>query len=284
MQQQVRSLRYLPAYGRRLPVVADSSDDVRTLVRNLRSLISSDPALCAKLLQVANSSIYRHCRQVGTLDFALMVVGFDAASEILIGVRLVSSLQSEPACAIRPDDLTKHSVTTALLSDTIARTMRYPVTGEAFVAGLLNDIGLSVLNQLCSRGLERAGELAMETDVSFQEAEERVMGLTHADVGSWLADEWGFPEHLVEAIAFHHTPGRAERKKELVAIVHVADALSPRLTNSIPDWEKGVSVVHESLGDSALSDPVTLEEIFSRSCSAMKSSDQFETMPATTEE
>jgi putative nucleotidyltransferase with HDIG domain len=253
-------------------------------VRNLRAIISSDPAICAKLLQVANSSVYRHSRQVGTLDFALMVVGFDAASEILVGVRLVSSLQGEPARAIRQEDLAKHSVTTALLSDAIARTMRYPVTGEAFVAGLLHDIGLSVLNQLCSRDLERAGELARETNVSFQEAEEHVLGLTHADVGSWLADEWGFPEHLVEAIAFHHTPGRAERKKELVGIVHVADALSPRLTNTIPVWEKGVSIVHEWLGDSALSDPVTLEEIISRSLSAMRSSDQSEIIPATIEE
>ncbi|MGB2959648.1 MAG: HDOD domain-containing protein, partial [Bacteroidota bacterium] len=233
-------------------------------MRNLRSVVASDPALCAKILQVANSDVYGHPRQIGTLDFALMVVGFDAASEILIGVRLVSSLNRDMAAANCLKGMKTHSVSTALLSEHIARATRYPVTGEAFVAGLLHDIGLLVLSQIRRGELERANEIKKQTDTTFMAAEERVLGFTHADAGSWLADAWGFPARISEAIACHHTPDRARRQVQLASIVHLADALSPRLMRRTPLWEEPSPPTEGLLGAAGLSDPRHLEEILSR--------------------
>jgi len=284
VQEQIRGLRYLPASGELRGMPVDSSGDVKTLVRNLRSVVASDPALCAKILQVANSDVYGHPRQIGTLDFALMVVGFDAATEILIGIRLVSSLNRETAAARCLKGMKTHSVSTALLSENIARATRYPVTGEAFVAGLLHDVGLLALSQVRHGELERAREITRQTDTTFMVAEERVLGFTHADAGSWLADAWGFPPRISETIACHHTPDRARRQLQLASIVHLADVLSPRLMRCTPHWEGPPAPVETLLGSAGLSDPGDLEEILSRASAGLASQGESESTLAQTEE
>jgi putative nucleotidyltransferase with HDIG domain len=284
VQKQIRDLRYLPASAELRGAVVDASTDVKTLVRNLRSVVASDPALCAKILQVANSEVYGHPRQIGTLDFALMVIGFDAASEILIGIRLVSSLNRELAAAQCLKGMVRHSVSTALLSENIARATRYPVTGEAFVAGLLHDVGLLVLSQVRRGELERARDITKQTDTSFIAAEERVLGFTHAEVGGWLSDAWGFPARISEAIAFHHTPSGARRYRQLTGIVHLADALSPRLTRGTPLWERAPGPLEEFLGSAGLGDPKVLEEVLSRASAELASRSELESTLAQTEE
>jgi len=284
VKEQIRGLRYLPASGGGRGVVVDSSGDVKTLVRNLRSVVASDPALCAKILQVANSEVYGHPRQIGTLDFALMVIGFDAASEILIGIRLVSSLNRELAVPHCLKGMAQHSLSTALLSENIARAVRYPVTGEAFVAGLLHDIGLLVLSQVRRSGLERAREITRQADTSFISAEERVLGFTHAEVGSWLGEAWGFPPRISEAIAFHHTPVRATRHKQLASLVCLADALSPRLTGETPPWEELVQPTEELLGSAGLVGPRALEEVLSRASADLAVQNELRSTLAQTEE
>jgi HD-like signal output (HDOD) protein len=284
VRKQISELRYLPATGGVQAPVVDTSVDVKTLVRHLRFVVASDPALCAKILQVANSEVYGHPRQIGTLDFALMVIGFDAASEILIGIRLVSSLNRDLASTHCLKGMTTHSVSTALLSENIARATRYPVTGEAFVAGLLHDVGLLVLGQVRRGELERAREITKQTDISFMAAEERVLGFTHADVGGWFSDAWGIPPRISEAIACHHAPSNAHRSGELASIVHLADALSPRLTHGTPLWEHEAPPLDQLLGCTSLGDPQILEEVLARASADLASRTDTESTLAYTEE
>jgi len=86
------------------------------------------------------------------------------------------------------------------------------VTEEVFVGGLLHDMGVSVLHRYFKSEYRRIVEIARESELTFLEAEESVLSVTHAEVGGWLAERWNLPRHLVQAISLHHTPAKAESK------------------------------------------------------------------------
>jgi putative nucleotidyltransferase with HDIG domain len=115
-----------------------------------------------------------------------------------------------------------------LLGDRLGR----PSTGSEFTAGLLHDIGKVVMAQEMPDQITRSLDLAESEGMSATDAETRVFGTTHADVGGWLAESWGLPQRLVEAITYHHRPMSAlmatpaSRDPALSAIVFLANVVA----------------------------------------------------------
>ncbi|HIE03679.1 MAG TPA: HDOD domain-containing protein, partial [Candidatus Latescibacteria bacterium] len=106
----------------------------------------------------------------------------------------------------------------------LARMYGYQVSGEAFTAGLLHDIGKLVMREhLKAEFLEVLGKV--QQGKAFLEAERELLGVTHAEIGNWLAERWNFPAVLQEAILYHHDPGKARKEPMLAAIVHFADVI-----------------------------------------------------------
>jgi HD-like signal output (HDOD) protein len=110
---------------------------------------------------------------------------------------------------------------------TAALTAGTACSDEAVLAAFLHDIGYWVLVQERPAELDRAAALAVTEDIPMQEAERRVLGASHAEIGAYLLGLWGMPNTLVEAIAHHHTPERvAVRRFNTLSALAVAVALA----------------------------------------------------------
>ena len=121
-------------------------------------------------------------------------------------------------------------------------------------------MGISVLHRHFQDEYRRIVGIVRETDLTFLEAEESVLGVTHAEVGGWLAERWNLPDHLVEAVLLHHTPARAVRNPDLVSLIHCADVLAYRIPGLSVEFDKGVEFDHEALNRLELNDPARINE------------------------
>lgn len=260
IREKIQSIIQLPALPTIAMEVVELVDNPKTSASRLGKVISSDQALTAKVLKIANSPFYGFPKKISTIDFAIIVLGFDALREIIISISLVSSLQKKSDSYLDAKTFWDHSISTAIVARRLGRDLGYRVNGEVFVGGLLHDMGISIIHRYFNNDFKRIVEIARETNLSFLEAEESVMGVTHAEVGGWLAERWNLPDHLIEAVSLHHVPEQATRNPDLVAIIHCADVLVGRIKDQSVEFDKGVQFSPEALGRLRLSDPVVLEE------------------------
>lgn len=258
IQERVKTIIQLPA----LPTVAleviQMVDNPKTSASKLGRLISSDQALTAKVLKIANSPFYGFPKKISTIEFAIIVIGFDALREIVISISLVNSLQKKSDTYFDAKRFWDHSIATGVIARRLARDLGYRISGEVFVAGILHDMGISILHRYFANEFRRIVETVRNSELSFLEAEKNILQVTHADVGGWLAARWNLPDHLTEAISLHHTPASSERNKELVDIIHCADVFAARIADNPVEFDKGVDFDHQALQDLGLDSPEVL--------------------------
>jgi putative nucleotidyltransferase with HDIG domain len=260
IKEKVQTIIQLPALPTIAMEVVEMVDNPKTSASKLGKLISTDQALTAKVLKIANSPFYGFPRKISTIDFAIIVLGYDALKEIVISISLVSSLQKKSDAIFDAKGFWDHSIASGVLARRLARDLGYRVSGEVFVGGLLHDMGISVLHRYFRNEYKRIVEILQETDLNALEAEESVLGVTHAEIGGWLAERWNLPDHLVEAIRFHHSPSRADKNKDLVALIHCADVFAFRMSAQAVDFDKGLDFDPQSLDHLQLTDPQVLNQ------------------------
>jgi putative nucleotidyltransferase with HDIG domain len=264
IRNKVQSIIQLPALPTIAMEVVDMVDNPKTSASKLGKLISADQALTAKVLKIANSPFYGFPRRISTIDFAIIVLGYDALKEIVISISLISSLQKKSDSMFDAKAFWDHAITSGVVARRLARDLGYRVSGEVFVGGLLHDMGVSVVHRYFKNEYRRIVEIGRDTDLTSIEAEESVLGVTHAEVGGWLAERWNLPDHLVEAITLHHTPGKAERNKDLVAIIHAADVFANRMNERPAAFDKGTDFDPEGLAQIHLNDETLVQEFQAR--------------------
>jgi HD-like signal output (HDOD) protein len=241
IQERVKTIIQLPALPTLALEVVEMVDNPKTSAQQLGRLISADSALTGKVLKIANSPFYGFPKKISTVDFAIIVLGFDALKEIVISIALVSTLQRKTDTYFNTQLFWDHSISTGVIARRLARDIGYRVTGEVFVAGLLHDMGISVLNKYFSSEFHRIIDIARDSELSFHDAEESVLGVTHAEIGGWLGERWNLPDHLVEAIKFHHQPAKAVINPQLVAIINCADVFANQINTEDLEYDKGAA-------------------------------------------
>jgi HD-like signal output (HDOD) protein len=186
-------------------------------------VVASDPALAAKILQLANSAAFGPPRVVTSIAQAVSYLGI----ELVRCLALTSSVFAH--CSTATARQLEGMQTAALSSATLARKLvrERADADTVFTAALLRDVGEAVL----VTGLAGAyAEIRREAEATGEPvflAERRVLGATHADVGAWLLGLWGLPRSLAELVAHHHEPSLAPPELHLhLAVIHVADAFT----------------------------------------------------------
>ena len=227
-----------------LPLVASRllesiADPDAATSEEIGGLIALDPALTARTLKLANSDFYGFPRKVGTVDLAVVVLGTDTIRDLVLGASVFQTL--DPSLRSLTG-LWTHSLACGVAARAMADRCGYRLEAEAFAAGMLHDIGKVALRQTHPDRFEAAAALVRAQGIPMVEAERGVLGSDHAEVGGWLAERWGLPGDLVEAIACHHRPEQARLNPELVSLVHIADWLAGRTGNAWPPEAKPVAV------------------------------------------
>jgi HD-like signal output (HDOD) protein len=223
LAEETTALPTLPPVALRL-VEAVARMDAET-TEEVARILARDPGLTARTLRLANSDCYGFPRKVGSVELAVLVLGPATIRDLVLTASVVQTLGPDGRAMT---DLWNHAMACGVAARALGERVRYPLLGEAYAAGLLHDIGAVLLRQIDAPRFEAAMSLAETQGPSLEEAERSLYGSDHSEVGGWLAERWGLPGEIVEAIACHHRPEAAVRAPELTALVHIADSLADR--------------------------------------------------------
>lgn len=223
-----RSVDALPSIPAIVGDLLQSIDDPNASTEQLAHKIAVDQALVARLLRIANSSFYGLRRKVSSVQDAVFVLGMGNIRNLALAAALSSSFAADAeASGMNLAAFWRHGVATAQCAKGLAGRMNCS-GDQAFAAGLLHDIGRLVLASSFPKHYQEVARGRARRDCLFQEAEIEVLGIDHAAVGQHLAERWGFPVALCEAVGGHHDPVRLA-SGSLAGVVHLADAIAHAL-------------------------------------------------------
>jgi len=206
-------------------------EDPESSAQDLNKVITNDPALGARILKVVNSAFYGLPGQIGSINRAIVLLGLNAVKNIAIAASLAKLFRGGQICPqFNAKDLWQHSVAVATMTQLLAKEVGLGLPDEAFLAGLIHDIGIMVEMQARRAKLVEAFEKhAANPEQSFSEIERQVLGATHEQFGAALCKHWKFPASFGYVTGFHHRPLElAAPNRTLTALVHVADVLSKK--------------------------------------------------------
>ena len=221
--RQVRDLPPLPAAVLR---VLELTDDPNAGAADIARALATDQALAARTLKLANSAFYGASRRVATISEAVVTLGLRTTRNLVMATGCREMLEQNVAgYALPPGALWRHSLACASAAQALAVQARIRATEEAFVAGLLHDIGKVVLNTYLREQFVPVLIRARSGGIPFAQAEQEILGFDHAEAGARLLERWNLPSSLVSAVRYHHAPLEAEGPSPLPCLVHVADAV-----------------------------------------------------------
>jgi len=232
-------------------------DDPRSTARDLHAIIKNDPALATKILKVVNSAFYGLPGQVSDLDRAIVLLGLSAVKNIAISAsisRLFTGGQLSGGFTAR--DLWKHSVAVAVVTRQMCALIgKKAFSEEAFLAGLIHDLGMLVERQAFPEQLAEVIQATIKQDRPLCEVENEIIGADHQALGAALAVKWKFPRALQVTLGYHHNiHALGQEHRLLPAIVYLADTFCCREGIGFPLTAKDQPL------DSALIESVGLTE------------------------
>jgi putative nucleotidyltransferase with HDIG domain len=231
--QSVSALRPMPGNVARVLKEVDRPD---VGIGTLAALICLDQALAALVLQASNSAALGYSRKCFTVYDAIMHVGLSRLKTILLTSSATDMMKrSLGGYRLGEGELWHHSLVTAVAAEWLAQALHYPNPEEAYVSGLLHDMGKLMLDQYVLKDYSTIVYYVQQYQLPLWQVEEKLLGVEHARVGGLMAERWNFPVPLVDAIRFHHTPSFARINQTLPAIVNLANSFSSEFQQGNPD-------------------------------------------------
>lgn len=216
---------------RLLALLCDADVEVDDVLAALRS----EPALTARVLKVANSPYYSQRGHVGTLDRAVQMLGLGAIRGIAAAACLDRAMPPRAGAAFDPLRFRHHSLAVAIAAQRLSNAARAGVDSEAFMAGLLHDIGILVLAQSDVAAMAAFQPLDQPPDHALAaealQSERSHFGTDHAEAASRLVQAWALPDWLLAPLTAHHQPAAVAAGNGLAALpalVGLADHLADR--------------------------------------------------------
>ncbi len=240
----IRNIDDLPTLPQVVARVNEMIGDPSVSAGDINDIISKDVALSARILKLVNSAFYGFPRRISSVTHAIVILGFNAVRNMALSASVFQSLLARDL-PFGYSEFWVHSIGVAVAANVIAREKRLKAVEDAFMCGLLHDIGKVVLHQYARDDFARVLARVEKEDCLIYDAELDLLDTTHAQVGALLTDEWKLPERIVNVIESHHTPTEATESPELTAAIHLADVFTRALMvgsggdNKIPQVDPG---------------------------------------------
>jgi putative nucleotidyltransferase with HDIG domain len=232
----------LPAMSVALNKILKVAGNDRSSASDMAEVISRDPSLTANILKIANSAYFGLSQKVPTVSRAIVVLGFDAVKSIALSASVIEAFDKGSARGhFDRSRFWAHSLACAYLSKKIAGMTHRAELETAFACGLLHDVGKIALDTYFPESYRRVLAKLTDGTATSVEAEDEMLGFTHAEVGMWIAQRWKFPKSIVFSIANHHGMIADDvRYKALTAMVRLANHLC---------LQEGVCLEDQALGE-----------------------------------
>ena len=238
-QEIVNQVKNLPPISQAALKLVNLLDSAEVSNEEVVQVIRCDNVLTAKLLRACNSPYFGLEESVSSVDQSVLMLGHQQILHIVLTVAFGTAMVVPlPGYAVEANELWRHSLVTASAAEiVVAETGEMNVEAPvAFTVGLLHDIGKLALGQALTPEIQAAvRQLVEQEKMSRCEAEKKIIGTDHGEVGACLLRGWNLPEDILEATANHHNPVFEPRPK-LSVVTHMANCLA-HLAGSAPGWD-----------------------------------------------
>ena len=200
-------------------------DDPETGVEEIENVLRVDAGLTANILKLANAAYFGFANQVSSVRQAVVLLGARRLNQLVMTSCVNAVMEGPvPGYELPAGELWRHSIAVSVAAEGLAKMLKRPQVDEVFTAALLHDVGKLVLGEFLAAGLSRVDNQT-DPEMSFEAVERKVLGADHAEVGARILEHWSFPDALVRAVRYHHTPDAADPPSAVIDIVHVANVL-----------------------------------------------------------
>ncbi len=226
VRDAVRSVTSIATLPEVTGKIVATVDDPRSSAAALHRIVAHDPALVTRILKVVNSAFYGLPGQIASIDRAIVLLGLNAIKNIAVAASLGQLFRGVKLSGkFTARDLWSHCIAVAVTARELAREMKLPVAEEAFLAGMIHDIGLLVALQVWPEPLRQACEAAA-VGGDFCTLEREICGADHQQLGAAMTAHWKFPRVCQMVAANHHNPQTlASDQRLLPAVIYVADTM-----------------------------------------------------------
>jgi len=201
--------------------------DRQASLENVSRAIEVDPAMSAKILRLVNSAFYGMRSKSSSISHAIMVMGFNTVKNAVVSVTVLDTLGFKET--LRDFDIAafwRHSIGVAVLAKQLAGESRLVPVEDAFMTGLLHDIGKIIMVRYFGYEFAKVLQKMREDKCSFADAETEVAAIDHVQIGAYLVRKWQLPENVIEAVAGHHYHISSSASSGLVDCIVIANALA----------------------------------------------------------
>ena len=220
---QVKSIPTLPAV---LTVLSRRMEDPNTSSEDLAQVIVQDQAIASKVLKLVNSPFYGFSGRIQSINQGIVILGFNAVKNLVLSTSVIDAFRGASSGELfRMDTLWVHSAAVASTAKLFAERTRVCDPEDAFVGGLLHDIGKVLLWTSEPRLLTACLQAVAQKNLPLAEIEERILGFQDQELAALLAEKWKFPESLRYALRWRGSPSQAGKYEGLAATIHCANIL-----------------------------------------------------------
>ena len=209
-----------------IPIVATKVlqllDDPEVSIDEIADLMLTDLVMTARVMKLLNSPVYKPTQEISSLKRALVYLGLRHIRELALTTSVINAFDDRSG-ALELNSFWEHSFGVGMVSKIIAQKIGYRDLEKAYIAGILHDLGEVFLSTFLRDPFMEVLEHIKTHPVKLVEAEEKLLGTTHCEIGLSMARKWNFPDSYCDVIAYHHHPGQAKVDRVLCAIVNLAD-------------------------------------------------------------
>jgi putative nucleotidyltransferase with HDIG domain len=256
--------------------ITEMVDDANSSADDIAKVIAQDPGLAARLLKIANSPLFGLAKEISSIPRAVTILGTKQLRDLVVSTTASHAFDGIPNELISLQNFWRHSLYCGLLSQTLASHSKPANTESMFIAGLLHDIGQLVMFNRMPTESTAALMLVLEgpEELEMYEAEQRVFGFDHTQVGSELIKSWHLPDIIQECVALHHTPELAVNYPAEVAIVHIANAAAVMAELHSMSDSDDLPRIHPSAWQACKLSPDILEDVIESTAEEFKEIEQ----------
>jgi HD-like signal output (HDOD) protein len=221
-QSFIKGINELPTIPEIATRVINLLDNPDVELEELADMILTDQVMASRVVKIVNSPLFKPMHEIKSIKRALIYLGFRHIREIALTCSIIKAFEGKSG-AFDIKNFWEHSFGVGIVAKIIAQRVRYPEVEKAYIVGIVHDIGEVFLSYYMKDDFQKILDVLKGTPDSFVEAEERILGTTHCEVGLCLAKKWNFPAEYCDVILNHHMPVEATDDPTLVAIINLAD-------------------------------------------------------------
>lgn len=219
----IESLKPMPAVFHQIMTITRDPD---SSMDDIAGIILYDPSITANLIRLCNSAYFNLPVKIDSVQDAIKMLGLDRVVDLVLLSSGASNFKHrQQGYGLHEGELWKCAVSSALIAKELAEKLGTGSSRIVFTAALLKDIGKVVLDRFVRDTFQEIIFQVRNNRSSFREAEKKIIGIDHAELGGYIAKKWGFSSKMIDIIRHHHLSDESKKDDMEICIVNLADAV-----------------------------------------------------------